>query len=106
MDPTKCTNPKNGIAQPQSLPQGSDPLEGDPFEGLIRINEIKAQRGFTDVGNKDSEAENEEDRGRPERLKLSAQLRKYYDKHLNPSDSPEASDVQALVAIEEMLETV
>lgn len=92
LDPTKLTDPKNGEAQPQAL-SGSLPLDKAPFEGLIKIDIINAQRGFSDA-NSDALSS----------IKLtgnlSSQLREYYTKHLNPSEQPAASDIEALQSIE------
>ena len=92
LDPTKCQNPEQGIAKPQSLPPDSDPLNKDPFDGLIKIDVITAQRGFSDP-----KTEDESNSGF---ASLSAQLRRYFTKHLNPSEAPDASDIEALEAIE------
>ncbi|MEJ0047114.1 MAG: hypothetical protein WDN04_14125 [Rhodospirillales bacterium] len=46
LDPTKCSKPENSIACPQLLPTEAEALESDPLKGLIRIDEIDAQRGF------------------------------------------------------------
>ena len=49
LDPAACIDPEHGVAKPQAL-NGSEPIDGDPFRGLIRIDEISAQRGFGVVG--------------------------------------------------------
>ena len=100
LDPTKLTDPVDGIAAPQILDHGSEPLEDNPLEGLIRVNEINAQRGLgqqvaSRVGREEG-PESVESRGA---RKLSAQLRSYYDKHLDPTDSPEVDDLKALQAL-------
>lgn len=102
LDPSKCKDPVNGVAQPQHLLPDAVPVEGDPFEGLIRIDEINAQRGFSDVssGGWNAAETNGTDRERSERRRLSEQLRAYYAKHLDPSEFPEPSDLAALEAIE------
>lgn len=102
LDPTKLALPKNGVARPQELPPSSDPLEGDPFKGLIRIDEIRAQRNFSDAGSTGARGGRDgEDRDdRKYKRKLSDQLRSYYAAHLDPSESPEPSDVEALQAID------
>ncbi len=46
LDPDGIVVPKNGQAVPQPLPPGSEPIAGDPFKKIIRIDEISAQRGF------------------------------------------------------------
>lgn len=97
LDPAACIDPEHGVAKPQTV-QGSDPIDGDPFRGLIRIDEISAQRGFGVAG---------EDKGDDAAItitgsrKLSVQLRQYYNRHLDPYESPDAQDLLALKAIEE-----
>lgn len=97
LDPAGCVDPEHGVAKPQVL-NGSEPIDGDPFRGLIRIDEISAQRGF---GVAD---ENEDDQVATTisgSRKLSAQLRQYYTRHLDPYENPDAQDLLALKAIEE-----
>jgi predicted ATP-dependent endonuclease of OLD family len=98
LDATVCVKPINGSAKPQELPASSEPLDRDPFKGLIRIDEIDAQRGFTDRVAKKGEGETQERQGRK---KLTEQLRSYYKKHLDPSELPEPSDLDALQAIDQ-----
>lgn len=98
LDPTKLEIPEKGMARPQSLPAGSEQIADDPFGGLIRIDEIKAQRGLGDATNKRG-GDGQESRERGEKRKLSEQLQSYYVNHLNPYDSPEPSDIKALEAI-------
>ena len=43
LDPTKHVLPAEGIARPQTLPVGSEPIDGDPLKELIRIDVIYAQ---------------------------------------------------------------
>jgi predicted ATP-dependent endonuclease of OLD family len=76
---------------PQPLPAESEPLDVEPFKGLFKIDIINAQRGFSDP--------NSEDGGNGDR-RLSSQLRGYFEKHLNPSELPEASDLDALEAMD------
>lgn len=97
LDPAACVDPEHGLAKPQAL-NGSEPIDGDPFRGLIRIDEISAQRGFGVAG---------EDNGEETAVtvsgsrKLSVQLRQYYSRHLDPYENPDAQDLLALKAIEE-----
>ena len=103
LDPTKCTKPINGIANPQALPPDAEPLDGDPLKGLIRIDEIDAQRGFGQPASSDNEGDIESGSGAPasrESRKLSDQLRAYYVKHLDPFEQPEPADFAALNAID------
>ena len=39
---------KNIDEIPQNLPENSEPIDGEPFEGLFKIDIINAQRGFSD----------------------------------------------------------
>ncbi|OOG65631.1 ATP-dependent endonuclease [Rhodanobacter sp. B04] len=97
LDPAGCVDPAHGVAKPQAL-NGGEPIDGDPFRGLIRIDEISAQRGFGVAG---------EDSGDEAAItiigsrKLSVQLRQYYTRHLDPYENPDAQDLLALKAIEE-----
>jgi predicted ATP-dependent endonuclease of OLD family len=102
LDPSKCVMPEHGTAKPQVLPNDSEPLDGDPFKGLIRIDEISAQRGFgqhggVDVLDEDTPAAAAVSGTR----KLSEQLRSYYNRHLDPNQMPDAQDLTALKAIED-----
>ncbi|QKE40321.1 MAG: AAA family ATPase [Ferrovum myxofaciens] len=101
LDPDKLVLPKNGIALPQALPSGSEPIEGDPLKKIIRIDEISAQRGFgfatTSANADDASDENKSKGGK----KLSTQLRNYYTQHLDPFDQPEPKDLEALQALHE-----
>lgn len=96
LDPAACVDPEYGKAKPQAL-NGSDPID-DPFRGLIRIDEISAQRGFGVAGEDNSEDPSVSLRGS---RKLSVQLRRYYARHLDPCENPDAQDLLALKAIEE-----
>lgn len=104
LDPAKLKVPENGKACPQPLLENSDPIDGDPFHGLIRIDEISAQRGFGHAGQSGASRGNDshEDFVEPRTgKKLSSQLRNYYTQHLDPFDTPEPKDFQALQALHE-----
>lgn len=101
LDPDACVDPEHGIAKPQTL-NGSDPIDGDPFRGLIRIDEISAQRGFGAAGENNGEEDEATVSGS---RRLSAQLRQYYSRHLDPYETPDAEDLLALKAIEEAQQT-
>jgi predicted ATP-dependent endonuclease of OLD family len=90
LDPEEFNHTENGIIVSQPLPDSSLPLGSDPFKGLIKIDQINAQRGFSDANAEGFAQKN-----------LSAQLRKYFSEHLNPSVLPEASDIAALQAIDD-----
>ena len=87
LDPSKCSD-----QMPQDLPDNSEPIAGDPFNGLFKIDIINAQRGFSDPNAVEDGAKNDR--------RLSSQLRTYFEKHLNPSELPEPNDLDALDAIE------
>jgi len=77
----------------QILPMNAEPLIESAFNGLIKVDIINAQRGFSDVNTEAADTS---------RIKnLSSQLRLYYEKHLNPNLKPTINDVAALEAIEE-----
>ncbi|UCU98631.1 AAA family ATPase [Acidovorax radicis] len=99
LDPEKLVTPKNGIATPQALPVGSEPIEGDPFKKIIRIDEISAQRGFGFVKASNRGDDSQEDGNSRGGKKLSSQLRNYYTQHLDPFDQPEPKDLEALQAL-------
>lgn len=92
LDPAQCHAPENDIAKPQTLPADSDPLKVDPFDGLFKIDVITAQRGFSDPKT--------EDESHSGFASLSTQLRQYFLKHLDPTNAPDPSDVEALEAID------
>jgi predicted ATP-dependent endonuclease of OLD family len=96
LDPAKFAEPEKGQARPQILPDDQMPADIEHLRSLMRIDEIDAQRGFGQVSDADAQ-EGESRRG----SRLSTQLRSYFAKHLNPSDSPDVNDLEALAAIEE-----
>lgn len=55
LDPEQLVEPVKAIAQPQVLPTDPLPIDGDPLAGLVRVNEINAQRGFEDSNSADLE---------------------------------------------------
>ncbi|GLR75376.1 ATP-dependent nuclease [Aliivibrio sifiae] len=74
----------------QTLTNDAICFDSDPFKGIFRVDTIEAQRGFSDPHS---------DLGKPA-SSLSSQLNEYYKRHLNPSDMPEAEDLDALEAVE------
>lgn len=76
----------------QKLSATNTALEIDAFNGLIKVDIINAQRGFSDINADTNESSNPKN--------LSSQLRNYYDKHLNPSVNPTTDDIDALRAID------
>jgi len=104
LDPKKLIDHVEGIAKPQLLPEGTDFLGKNPFDNLIKINEIPAHRGFADSSSVTSET-GSNSKERTIKGRLSGQLRSYYDKHINPSDEMvEPSDLAALEAIQQAQE--
>lgn len=96
LDPSKLVEPKDGIAQPQEFPKNSIAIGSEPFDGLFKIDIINAQRGFSDPKSSDRPGSSSSS--------LSAQLRGYYEKHLNPSELPDPEDIDALSAIDDARE--
>ncbi|MFC7322395.1 AAA family ATPase [Halobacillus campisalis] len=83
---------------PQILGSEIEPTDGNPLTGLIRIDYISAQRGFTDPDNKSPYLDDDNNYASGGKS-LSSQLRTYYNTHLNPEKLPDASDIGALEAI-------
>lgn len=77
----------------QPTPFEMECFTDNPLKGIIKVDMIDAQRGFTDPDNSDSN----------ERAKrqLSEQMRSYYDKHLDPEKSPSPEDLDILKAAED-----
>ncbi len=97
LDPAKLQDADKGLARPQILPPGSLALAADPLNGLIRINEINAQRGLGESDGADIDGVLSSSK---DGHKLSDQLRNYYTRHLDPFSTPDVSDLAALHAIE------
>ena len=90
LDPDKVVDlPENSVAAPQETPYNHSPLDFDPFKKLIRIDIISAQRWLEDSNEDDNSSKSESNL-------LSAQLRDYYDRQLDPERKPSASDIRAL----------
>lgn len=98
LDPAKLVDPDNGEAKPQLLPPDSNPLS-DPFKGLIRIDEISAQRGLGWTTSAGAGDEDQADNSTRSGKRLSTQLRGYYAQHLDPFEKPEEKDLEALQAL-------
>jgi predicted ATP-dependent endonuclease of OLD family len=98
LDPAKLKDPGDGQAEPQPLLPGNEALTTDPFKGLIRIDEIGAQRGLGWTPSAGASDEDHAESTRPGK-RLSTQLRGYYAQHLDPFDKPEEKDLEALQAL-------
>lgn len=90
LDPTKSDTPQN-------LTDKDISTQLDVLNTLINVDIINAQRGFTDVNTDTVEGSGSKN--------LSAQLRNYYEKHLNPSVNPTKADINALVQLHQAKET-
>jgi predicted ATP-dependent endonuclease of OLD family len=101
LDPTAKKTPVNGVARPQGLSADAEVLDGHPLAGLIRVDEVPAHRGLSDSARGSDESDDEGDRLSDRQQLLTAQLRSYYGKHLDPTKSPEPADLRALEAISE-----
>lgn len=97
LDPAKLAAPDKSQARPQTLPAASLPIEGEPLNGLIRVHDIPAQRGF---GEEQSGKDDDDAPVTAVGSRLSEQLRSYYAKHLDPTKGPDPKDLGALQAIE------
>lgn len=94
LDPAKLVDlTEDSIASPQETPYNNSPLDFDPFKKLIKIDIITAQRGLEDSNEDDNDSTIESNL-------LSAQLRDYYDKQLDPERKPSASDIRALTEMQ------
>lgn len=83
---------------PQKLQERAVKLAENPIKALIKINQISAQRGFSDTSNASSD---DDDITRTDKNRLSRQLSAYYTTHLDPSDMPDEKDLEALDIIAE-----
>jgi predicted ATP-dependent endonuclease of OLD family len=101
LDPTKLVDPTIGVACPQALASDAEPVDGDPLKGLIRIDEISAQRGFGQTGGSKDPDDEAAAAGASATRKMSEQLRHYWNRHLDPHQEPDAKDLRALKAIED-----
>ncbi|WP_054893434.1 MULTISPECIES: AAA family ATPase [unclassified Pseudomonas] len=97
LDPTQlqAPDPKTRHAKLQPLSSTAMALDANPLTDLIRVHEINAQRGFGDSA-EESVTEGRGGSGK----RLTEQLRAYYNRHLDPGDSPDISDLEALTAIQ------
>ncbi|HYE11424.1 MAG TPA: AAA family ATPase, partial [Patescibacteria group bacterium] len=73
---------------PQTTPYAMECFTDNPLKGIIKIDMIDAQRGFTDPDTSDASDVS--------RKQLSAQMRTYYDKHLDPEKLPTPKDLEIL----------
>jgi len=93
LNPAKLEVPDNGVAKPQKISDSAFSVDSNPVNGLLKVDVINAQRGFSDPHSSDSTGSSA--------TSLSLQFRNYYDKHLNPSELPDKEDIDAISAIED-----
>lgn len=87
-------DPKQAAAEvPQSTPYGMECFTDNPLKGIIKIDMIVAQRGFSDPDSSDDSERS--------RKQLSTQIRYYYDKHLDPEKLPTPEDLEILEVTEQ-----
>lgn len=97
LDPDLLVSPEKLRALPQVLPVSALPIDGDPLNGLIKVHDIPAQRGFGEIPSGVDDDELQTSAGG---TRLSEQLRSYYAKHLDPAKGPDPMDLDALLAME------
>lgn len=100
LDPAKLIEPDHSEAKPQALPDDPVPIGSEPFKGLIRIDEIGAQRGFGQVDGLRDFDDDGALSGSTATRRMSDQLRRYWSRHLDPFENPDPQDIEALRAIE------
>lgn len=87
LDPTKST-----VEMPQETVFEMECLVDNPLKGIIRIDMIDPQRGFSDPDKHDG--------SEIDRTRLSTKIRGYYDKYLDPEKAPLPEDLEILAATE------
>lgn len=101
LDPDQLeTSGKDGRAIPQQLAEDALPIEGKPFRGIIKIDDIVAQRDFADAGGGETRGGDWKEPSRRFKRRLSDQLRSYHDRHLDPYKMPSESDRKAIGAMQ------
>lgn len=93
LDPDKLAPTEDGLAMPQDLEDPATEIDASRLRDLVRVDEIGAQRGLGESRGRNPLASS------AETSRLSRQLSDYYSRHLDPTDSPDASDVEALRTI-------
>lgn len=88
LDPQKAKD-----SPPQKTTFEMECFTDNPLKGIVRIDMISAQRGFSDP--------NATEGGETGRTRLSAQMRAYYDKHLDPEKIPSPEDLEILEVTED-----
>lgn len=87
-------DPKQSEIEPlQPTPYEMECFTDNPLKGIIKVDMIDAQRGFSDPDSSDD--------GERGRKQLSTQMRNYYDKHLDPEKLPTPEDLEILEITEQ-----
>lgn len=81
------------VEPPQPTPYEMECFTDNPLKGIIRIDMIDAQRGFSDPDSSDDSERS--------RRQLSTQMRYYYDRHLDPEKLPTPEDLEILEVTEQ-----
>lgn len=97
LDPSKFD--KDGKS-PQKLSEEIQPFERSPLQNIIKIYEIAAQRDFADATVNDGKKDDKGAGAGKFKRRLSDQLRKYYEQHVDPTKTPTDADLSALTAIQ------
>ena len=98
LNPALIMDAEGKSCPPQQISSGRQALDVNPLKGLLRVNSINAQRGFTDTN------DGGDDTPESSNKKLSKQLSSYYKKHLNPEDTPTPEDLEAILKLHEAKE--
>lgn len=98
LNPALIKDKEGNPCPPQQISSGRQALDANPLKGLVRVNSINAQRGFTDANDGGDDAPESSSK------KLSRQLSSYYKKHLNPEDTPTPEDLEAILKLHEAKE--
>ncbi|MBF0132585.1 MAG: AAA family ATPase [Magnetococcales bacterium] len=97
LEPDKREEAEHGIARPQTLPDDREPLdfEHQPFNDLILIDVINAQRGFSDSSSKPESSSRDQrpQTGSGHNRKFSRQLQHYYRNHLDTKENIDTYDL-------------
>ena len=89
-------DPSRAVEEPQSTSFEMECFSTTPLKGIIKIDMIDAQRGFSDPDNTYGAEKTKN--------QLSDQMRNYYDTHLDPEKSPSPEDLGILQAAEKARE--
>lgn len=84
---------KMELEPPQATPFGMECFTDNPLKGIVVVDMIDAQRGFSDPDSPDGNGNSGK--------QLSSQMRSYYDKHLDPEKVPTPKDLEILKVTEE-----